>query len=87
MDEVPCPKCGSSERVPDVQLLPWKEQKFRVVEALVYRHPAALLRKGAITTPLRAIVCGECGFTELYVAHPDELLAAYRESQSSGEDG
>jgi hypothetical protein len=57
------------------------------VEVQVNRHPEALLLKGATRTRLKATVCGQCGFTELYASGPGELLAAHREARSSGEAG
>ncbi len=77
-----CPKCGSSEWIPDLTL----ESKGAVgigdVVAQVECHPHALLFKGLIRSPLKATVCGNCGFTELYANDPHDLLAAYRMGQS-----
>jgi hypothetical protein len=46
------------------------------LEATVYKRPGAMLFKGAVSTPLSARVCGNCGYVELFVANPQALLAA-----------
>jgi hypothetical protein len=38
-----------------------------------------LIFKGAVSSKLRAWICGACGFTELYVTNPQKLLEAFRE--------
>lgn len=80
-----CPKCSSSERIPDA-LVTVDADGAKVVQVQLNRHPRALLFKGATTTPLKAVVCAQCGFTELYVSDAGELLDAYREARSSGEN-
>jgi hypothetical protein len=55
------------------------------VVAEVERHPRAIFLTGPVSRELHATVCGQCGFTELYVAEPEELLSAYRTSQENGE--
>ncbi len=80
-----CPKCGSTERIPNVTVVSKGAEGMGGVLAEVNRHPRALLLKDPRSSELRATVCGNCGFTELYVAQPRELLAAYRESQSPKE--
>jgi len=77
-----CPKCAATERIPDVEL-----PTYGVVSimAKVDRHPNAVFMKGATTSAIRAVVCGQCGFMEFYAVEPGELLSAYREGVSSGE--
>ena len=50
----------------------------RGLEVEVYENPAALLFKGTHAGTLTASICGRCGYAELYVSNPAELLAAYR---------
>ncbi len=47
----------------------------------VYEDPGALLFKGTHRGTLSARICGRCGYTELYVSNPQELLAAYRRNR------
>jgi predicted nucleic-acid-binding Zn-ribbon protein len=85
-EQARCPKCASSERIRDVLVTAPADGGTVAVEVQVNRHPHALLFKGATKTPLKATVCAQCGFTELYASDPSELLAASRELCSSGED-
>ncbi len=84
-----CAKCGSTELIPDVAVLTEGHlvEGNRGVMAEVERRPRALLLKDPFRTPLKATVCGECGFTEIYATDAHELLSAHRTKQSSGEGG
>jgi rRNA maturation protein Nop10 len=50
-------------------------------QARFLENPGALLFKGTHSGTLSASICGQCGYTELYVSNPAELLAAYRRSK------
>lgn len=83
-----CPKCGSSEWIPDVTVMTQGTvaEGECAVMAEVQRRPRAIIRsKDPIRSPLKATVCGECGFTELHATEARELLSAYRTRQSSSE--
>ncbi len=80
-----CPKCGSSERIPDVAVM-MRGTRLDVV-AEVKSRPHALLFEGTIRSALTAIVCPACGFTELYATDARDLQWAHRTRQSSGEAG
>ncbi len=82
-----CPKCGSSERIPDVTVMAFSVAGEGEVMAEVESHPHALFFKGVMRGPLKATVCAECGFTELYATDARALLSAYRTRQSPGEGG
>ncbi len=82
-----CPRCGSSERIPDVGIVARVEGSSCEVMAEVISRPRSLFRQGAIRSPLRATVCAECGFTEFYATEAGDLLSAHRTRQSSGEGG
>jgi hypothetical protein len=56
---------------------PWGHKALLSVE--VDAHPQALVFKGTQRGVLKARICGQSGFAELYVSYPAELLAAYRE--------
>ena len=79
-----CPKCGASERIPDVTVLTRVAGADGDLMAEVKCHPDALFWQGAIYSPLRATICAKCGFTELYATDARDLLSAYRKRQSSG---
>ena len=76
-----CPKCGSSKIIPDAQVLDQGQYSDGHLKVVVAEDPDALLFKGKKRTPLRARVCGECGFTELSVEDPHLLYAAYLKSR------
>ncbi len=77
-----CPKCGSANVIPNVNVLDsnnanWSENLKVVVE----ENPDAWLFKGEVKTGLMAWVCGACGYTELYAKNAVALLAAYRKHE------
>ncbi|MFN2513245.1 MAG: hypothetical protein ABR568_17710 [Pyrinomonadaceae bacterium] len=43
----------------------------------IYEKPDAMIFKGTHEGALTASICGECGYTELYVENPQELYSAY----------
>ena len=77
-----CSKCGSSKVVP----------RARVIDRAHYGADSGNIQVGAARRPRKlfklqekvdvyARVCGECGFTELFVEDPSSIYAAYLESQ------
>lgn len=40
-------------------------------------NPTAWIRKDRLYGELMARICGDCGYTELYVQNPSELYAKY----------
>lgn len=78
-----CPKCQSAKIIPDVRIL---DRNYSVVGDLsveIYENPDALLFKGAHNGKLQARICGQCGYTELYLENPAQLFAAYQRSLGS----
>ena len=78
-----CPKCGSSELIPDAMIVE-QAHVTRPIPVLIYRNPDALVFKGAHREPLAGVACGECGFVEFYVSDPASLLAAHRRRKTGG---
>jgi ribosomal protein S27AE len=74
-----CPKCGSSDVIPEVYLLDrgHGDRQYNL-QAIVEENPDAWLFKGTVRSSLKAWVCGACGYTELYANNPAALLAAHR---------
>jgi hypothetical protein len=72
-----CPKCNSLKIVRNARVIdrngdyPDKCQSVRIE-----RNPKALMFKGAEDFDLFACICGDCGYTELYVKNPEELWLA-----------
>jgi len=75
-----CPKCGSDNQIPDVRVHGGFHARSLKVE--IVEDPKAWLDKGVHESILTATVCGQCGFTELYVKNPAELVKAYRKMRS-----
>jgi hypothetical protein len=77
-----CCKCGSPDMIQDGHLLDRGDANWRHdLEVEVNEKPDALFFTGAHRRTLRATICGRCGYTELYVSNPQELLGAYRRSK------
>ncbi len=80
-----CPRCGSPRIVRNAHLLDRAHlPSLQDLGVAVHREPGAVFFKDAVSTPLRARVCGACGYTELYAEDPGALLAA---AAARGEPG
>jgi hypothetical protein len=76
-----CPKCGSGDVIPNVRVVDRGDNNSkRDLQVEVYESPEAWLFKGTHAGTITATVCGRCGYAEMYVSNPQELLAAYRKS-------
>ena len=75
-----CLKCGSDKQIPGVHVHGGFHARSLKVE--IVENPEAWLDKGVHEDVLTATVCGQCGFTELYVKNPAELVKAYRQKRS-----
>jgi predicted nucleic-acid-binding Zn-ribbon protein len=82
VDDGRCPKCGSEDRIPDVHVHGGFHARSLKVE--IVEKPEAWFdkSKGIHEGVLTATICGRCGFAELYIKNPEELLEAYRQKQS-----
>jgi len=73
-----CLKCGSDSMIPDVRVLDRGHGNDRKpAEIGVYTKPDAILLKGEVRVETLAMVCGDCGFVELYAADPLKLWEAH----------
>lgn len=77
-----CPKCGYTERLEGLRVMTGGES-FSDLRVETYRKPGALVFKGAVSSNLKAEVCGVCGYTELYAAEPGALREAVKEAANS----
>ena len=80
-----CPKCGSNEIVPNVEVRDYDASSYRELTVAVQlpRPPGAFIYKGYETSNLCAWVCGACGYTEFYAPNCGALLVAYKQSTGS----
>jgi predicted nucleic-acid-binding Zn-ribbon protein len=78
-----CPKCSSSEIIPGVEVRDYDAGSYRelTIHVRLPRPAGALIHKGSETSNLRARVCGQCGYTELYAPNFAALLNAHKKAQ------
>jgi predicted nucleic-acid-binding Zn-ribbon protein len=79
--ELKCAKCGSKRIVPRARVLDQGEYSDGVLKAALDRNPEAWIFKGTVLSSLCACICADCGFTELYADHPEELYQVYQQTQ------
>ena len=76
-----CARCGSSKIIPDVQVIDKGPNGHGDLQVTILLEPHASIFKGRQYIPLRARVCGDCGFTELFVKDPELIWNAYVKSR------
>ena len=76
-----CPKCRSAKVIPNVRILDHIYGGTVEPALEIQTRPHALMFKGGVARNLRAWVCGDCGYTELFVAEPHILWEAYQTTQ------
>jgi len=82
MQSQSCPNCGSTEIIPRVRVVDNAPSGGKIDLAVeICENPDALLFKGTHIGKLYARICGNCGYTELFVENPREILQVYRRSQ------
>ena len=74
-----CPKCGYAQIMNDVQVVDLDSHAENLA-VQVQQKPQARLFKGGVRVPLKAQVCGTCGYTELYAKDPTRLLEAHEQA-------
>lgn len=79
-----CPKCNSGKVICHARVIDRNgEYQDMSLSVRVERKPDALLFKRAKDFGLEALICGECGYAELYAADPSGLWQAYISSKGS----
>ncbi len=71
-----CSKCQSNKMIPNVHTRDYGDLNNQL-SVEVYEEPDAMIFKGTHEGALTAWICGECGYTELYVENPQELYSTY----------
>lgn len=75
MNTSSCPKCQSTEIIPDVRVFDHAHGNSQLeLCATVYREPENWVFKNPVAHRFHARVCGACGYTEFYVENPRRLL-------------
>lgn len=80
MTTLTCMKCNSTKMVPKVQVRDQGERSDGSLKVIIAAVPEAVFFRGSKQTHLRANICGECGFTELYADEPELIYATYLKS-------
>lgn len=79
-----CSRCQSDKVIPNVHIRDYGDYGSNSQLSIeIYEKPDALIFKGTFEGPLNAWVCGECGYTELYIENPQELYSKYLEIKST----
>jgi len=73
-----CPKCGSKEIIDNTEVRDYDASSYRPlsVHVQLVKPASSFIKKTHESSELRAWVCGECGYTELYATNYKELLQA-----------
>ena len=82
-----CPVCGSDQLIPDVDLRDRYRRATIQHEVELIAHPQRLMNRGGLTSPVRVLVCGECGYVMLFADLPGDLWRVYRESEQEKRTG
>ena len=73
-----CSNCKSNKMIPNVHIRDYGDyMSNNQLSVEIYENPDAMIFKGAHEGALNAWICGECGYTELYVEKPQELYTVY----------
>lgn len=81
--DLSCAKCGSAKIIPRARVTELAGEYSGEVGVRVTERPEALVFKGNKHVNIQARVCGECGYSELYVDDPGALYESYLKSRES----
>ena len=77
-----CPRCGSRDIIPNYPIRDHTYGQIVELEVQATEKPDALVFKGdSCTSYIRAWMCGQCGYTELYITHPQDFFHMYMRQQ------
>ncbi len=76
-----CSRCGSTRIIPGLTIVDQGGGSNRILKAVIFGSPEALIFKDRLYAEIKADVCGKCGHIELRVANPRELYEHYQKSR------
>ena len=79
--DLSCVKCGSAKMIPRARVTELTGEYRGEISMGVTERPEALVSKGNKHVNVHARVCGECGYSELYVDDPGDLYESYLKSR------
>lgn len=81
-----CPKCESTNIIPEAKIIAQEAMDAAIpiftLKARVVRHPHAMIFEKPEHTVLKAWICGNCGYTEIYADDPQRLHDTHLEAQA-----
>jgi hypothetical protein len=82
----PCRNCGSTKIIPEAEIRDQGQHSDGRLKTAVDGNPDALIFKDRVTAILKARVCGDCGYAEIYAQDPRALYEKYRQSIRNRQD-
>ena len=79
-----CAKCKSTNVIEDGAVFDTTRNSQQLLQAGFQENPAALFFTGDCYRPIRAAICGDCGFVEMSIDDPQGLFAEYRRARGTG---
>ena len=76
-----CLVCGSDKIMADVSLRDEGAYAAPEHRITIARNPNALFNRGAISSQMRAHICGACGYAAMFIESPARMYAAYLHAQ------
>jgi len=70
-----CPKCDSTKIIPDAHV---REQTGQPIEVQANAKPEAKILKKGTVTKVRALICGACGYVELFAPDYQRFFDEHR---------
>jgi ribosomal protein S27AE len=83
MDDVHCPRCGSDRVIPDARLVEQDYGAAHTVRVGEFASPDDAFFRWESKVDVRAHVCGDCGYIELFAADPERLYEAYQRARNA----
>jgi hypothetical protein len=75
-----CDKCQSKKIIPQVQIVDKTDYNVPTeLSVVIYENPDAWIFKGEHKGILKAWICGDCGYTEIYLENPQDLYEKYQD--------
>jgi hypothetical protein len=72
-----CAKCGSTDLIRDGVVFDFDRVGIGRLHAGFLANPDAIFMKGKTFNPVRARICGHCGYIEMFVVDSKELFQEY----------
>jgi predicted nucleic-acid-binding Zn-ribbon protein len=78
MKNQPCPKCGSADVIRGLPIADHTHSGMTPLSTYIIEKPEAVFDQEISYFMIRAWVCIECGYTELYTDEPNEVAESFK---------